>query len=227
MGKQWDKIFKYEGKIFNKVQENIPEIAKLFKKKGVKRVLDLGSGSGRHIIYLAKKGFDVYGIDNSVAGIKITKDWLRRGGLKANLKVGSVYKKLPYKDNFFDAIISVQVINHATIKNIRKSIKEIERILKPGGLIFITVRRRIFRKWRLNSIIIEPYKIWGGKYKIINGKCRIIGPRTYVPLDGGEKGLIHFLFSEKLFRREFRNFKVHHIGSTSNKRHYRFLGELK
>jgi len=54
--KAWDKAFKKEGKIFTKPQEDMPKIVKLFKKSGVKKVLDLGCGSGRHVVYLAKNG---------------------------------------------------------------------------------------------------------------------------------------------------------------------------
>ena len=75
MGKQWDKIFKQYGKFFTKPQEDILKIVRLFKKKGVKRVLDLGCGSGRHIVCLAKQGFKVYGIDIAPEGIKIAKNW--------------------------------------------------------------------------------------------------------------------------------------------------------
>ena len=107
MGKQWDKIFRKYGKFFTKPQEDIPRIVKLFKRKGIKRVLDLGCGSGRHIVYLARRNFDVYGIDIAPEGIKIARDWLKNEGLEANLKVSDIYQPSPYKDNFFDAIISI------------------------------------------------------------------------------------------------------------------------
>ncbi len=207
MVKQWDKIFKQYGKFFTKPQEDIPKIVKLFKKKGVKRVLDLGCGSGRHTVYLAKQGFEVYGFDIAPKGIKLAKDWLKKNNLKANLKIGSIYKKLPYKNNFFDAVISVQTIHHAKIKTIRKVIKEIERALKPKGFIFITVAASIPRK----------VKRW---------KHKIIEPRTIIPVEGREKGLIHYFFNKELLRKEFRNFKIYDIWVDSGD-HYCFLGELK
>ena len=37
-------------------------------------------------------------------------------------------------------------MNHRKIRDIRKVIKEIERVLKPGGLIFITVRKQLSKK---------------------------------------------------------------------------------
>lgn len=134
--KQWNEIFKKHGKVFTEPHEDIAKIVKLFKARHVKKILDLGSGTGRHVIYLAKNGFDVYGIDIAQYGIEITEDWLKKENLKAHLAIGSFYQPLPYKDNFFDAVISTSAIHHAKIEEIRKTIQEIERILKPKGLIF-------------------------------------------------------------------------------------------
>lgn len=219
--KQWDKIFRQYGKVFIKPQEDIPKIIKLFKKRGIKRILDLGCGSGRHTVYLAKRGFEVYGIDSALEGIKITRDWLKEEGLKARLKIGDIYKKLPYKDNFFDSIISTQTLHHGKIEKIRKLIKETERILKPMGLIFVTVRRALRVKgWRKNKIVIHRWKGWK-KRKV---KYKVIGPRIYVAVEGDEKG-IHFSFTKKLIKKEFKNFKIPEIWI--KKGHYCFLGQLK
>lgn len=210
--KQWNRIFKEQGKVFLKPQEDISRIVKLFTKKGVKKILDLGCGSGRHTVYLAKHGFEVYGIDIAPKGIKITKDWLKKEKSKANLKVGNVYKKLPYANNFFDALISTQTLHHNTINNIRKLIKEIERVLRANGLIFITVSRKGSKKE------IPKEKLW---------KMKFIAPRTFVPLSHDEKGLFHYWFNKKLLRKEFKNFKIYDIWVDSKKRYYCLLAELK
>lgn len=57
-------------------------------------------------------------------------------------------------------------------------------------------------------------------------KIKIIAPRTYVPLDGREKGLIHFWFNKTLLRKEFRNFKIHKIWIEPSKKHYCLLAKL-
>ena len=215
MGKQWDEIFKKEGIVFTKPHEDMKKILKIFKRKGIKRILDLGCGSGRHLVYLAKHGFDVYGIDIAEHGIKLAKKWLRKERLKANLKIGDIYKKLPYEDNFFDAIVSIATLHHNRIEKIRKLIKEMERILKPRGMIFITVSKKLTKK-ELRKIPKD--KIW---------KIKIIAPRTYIPLTHGEKGLIHFWFNKGILRKEFKNFKIHDIWIGKNKRHYCLLGSLK
>lgn len=188
MDSPWDKIFKKPDKIYSEVQKELPKIVKLFKKRNVKKVLDLGCGWGRNLIFLAKHGFKTYGIDFSKEGIKIAKKWLRKKNLRANLKIGSIFKKLPYKDNFFDAIISISALQHSRIKNIRYAIKEIERILKPNGLIFINFPRRKFQRSEI-------------KYKIIE-------PRTYILLEGDKKGVVHYFFNKKILREEFKNFKI-------------------
>jgi SAM-dependent methyltransferase len=221
--KQWDKIFKEKGKVFFKPQEDIPKIAKLFKKQRIKRILDLGCGSGRHLVYLAKHGFDVYGIDIAKHGIRIAKKWLKDEKLKAHLKIGDIYRRLPYSDNFFDAIISTQVIHHNKIERIRKLIKEMERVLKPNGLIFITVRKALrVKNWQKGKIVIHRYKIKG---KLKKSKFKIIGKRIYIPIEGKEKGLIHFNFTKELIKKEFKNFKIPKIWE--RKGHYCFIGKLK
>jgi len=206
----WDKIFKEKGKVFTKPQKDIPRIVKLFNEKGVKKVLDLGCGSGRHLVYLARHGFDVHGIDISKRGIKIARKWLKKEKLKTHLRVRDIYKQLPYKNNFFDAIISTQTLHHGRIENIRKLIKEMKRILRPKGLMFITVRKEVAKKY------IPRDRLYGIKY---------IAPRNYVMLSGPEKGLPHYRFNKKILRKEFKDFKVLDLWIKEN--HYCLLGQLK
>ena len=217
--KQWNEIFKKKGKVFTKVKRDLPKFVAVLKKNNVKKILDLGSGSGRHVIYFAKEGFDSFGIDIAEEGIKITKDWLKKENLKANLKIGNIYEKLPYPDDFFDAILTTGVISHSDIGGIRRAIKEIERILKPQGFIFVNVRKN--RKYtKINSKKILRF----GSEKTL---CKITGPRTCVPLEGREKGLIHYNFSKESLKREFKNFEIQKIWAGSDKRHLNIIGILK
>ena len=207
----WDRAFKKEGKIFVKPHRDMARIAKFFKKEGIRKILDLGCGSGRHLVYLAKRGFDAYGIDIARHGIKIARDWLKKERLKANLEIGDIYKKLPYRDNFFDAIIGIKTLHHEKIENIRKLIKEVKRILKPGGLIFITGHRKPPKKK------IPKEKLYGIKY---------IAPRTYATLAGPEKGMPHYIFNEKILKKEFKGFEISDLW-IDDKGDYCLLGKLK
>src|SRR5271169_140919 len=98
--KAWDKRFKKEGKIFEEPHEDLPRIASLLKEQGAKRLLDLGSGTGRHVVYLAKRGFSVFGLDNSPAGIRIAKSCISSEGLKADLQVQDMTEIFPYRKEF-------------------------------------------------------------------------------------------------------------------------------
>lgn len=218
--KQWNEVFKNQGRFFLKINKELPKAVKIFRKNNVKKILDLGCGSGRHVLYLAERGFDMSGADIAEAGIKIAKQWLKENGLKADLKIGNIYKKLPYRDNTFDAVVSTNAIHHAKIEDIRKAIKEIERILKPGGMIFINCRRRPFYKaWQKNGVSEISWEKQRTPFKVI-------APRTYMPIAGMEKGLPHYLFNKRLIQKEFKNFKNLLVRTESNKRHYCFIGKL-
>lgn len=202
----WEQIFRREGKVFVKLQEDMKDIAALLKKENAKRVLDLGCGTGRHAVFLAKKGFDVYATDMSEAGLKIARKWLEQEKLSAKLKKHSFYKRFPFKDDFFDAVVSTQAIHHNFHEKVRFCISEIERVLKPGGIAFITVSANRYRR-RASSFEMPE-------------------PRTYIPLDGDEKGLPHFIYSKALMRKDFRNFEVLSLHKDKWD-HWCLLGRLK
>lgn len=70
----WEKIFKERGKIFIKPHEDMPAIVQALKDQGAKKILDLGSGSGRHVVYLTQNSFSLYGLDNSSSGLDMTRE---------------------------------------------------------------------------------------------------------------------------------------------------------
>jgi len=204
--KIWDRVYQeWKGDAF-KMDENTPRIFRLFKRRKIRRILDLGCGAGRHTIFFSKKGFELYGIDVSSEGVKIARQRLNRAGLSVNLKIGSIYSTLPYRDNFFDAVICIRTLNHAKIKDIRKAILEIERVLIRGGLVFVTVRKKISKKKRLPHVDIAP--------------------RTYIPVEGKEKGIVHYLFTKDLLKKEFKNFKIYDLWIDDND-YYCLLGERR
>ena len=201
--KVWNKIYQ-QGSMNYVFKEDISHILEKFKDNNIKRILDLGCGPGRYIEVLSKAGFDAHGIDLSEEAIRIANNMLKSKNLNAKLTVGSMHKKLPYNDNFFDGAISIRSFYHGALSEIRCGISELERILKFGGLIYITLRRKVSKVRRL------PHKY--------------IAPRTYVPLKGNEKDVIHYFFNKKLIKREFRNFKLIQLKKTKD--YYYLLGEL-
>ena len=198
----WDQIFQRQGRVFENPHQDIPHLIPCFRARRIKRILDLGCGSGRHIVHLVKHDFEVYGIDASPVGIELTKRWMEDEKLTASLIIGSIYNKLPYVDGFFDAVISVQVIHHNTAENISRLIAEIWRVLQPDGLFFATVPM----------------------YRNQAKRFRQIEENTFVPLDGREEGIPHYYFDEERIRGFLSAFNILDI-HVDSKSHYCFLGE--
>jgi len=145
--------------------------------------------NGRNLMFLAKIGFEVYGIDISSYAVKIIKKLSKKENLKINARVGNIFKKLPYKNEFFDVVIYTRTLNHGKINWIRKTIKEIYRVLKPSGYVFITVHKHRGKKH------IPKERLYGIKW---------IEPRTYIILGGPEKGIIHYKFNKEILIKEFK-----------------------
>jgi SAM-dependent methyltransferase len=156
------------------------------KRRGARCVLDLGFGAGRHVIYLAREGFEVCGIDISPRGLEYTRAWLLREGLHADLKLSDM-TVIPYPDRCFDAVISTYVIHHNTLDNIRRCVAEMHRVLVPGGRILATVQSK--RGYR-------------------HGKGQEIEPDTYIPDTGLDAGIPHHFFDKAGLRDLFAAFAI-------------------
>ena len=110
-----------------------------FKRDGSQKVLDLGCGAGRHVVFMARENIAAYGVDLSSEGIEYAKKSLDEQGLSAILKQGSV-SEIPFEDELFDGIICYGVLYYCKIEEIKKAINEIKRVLKVGGKGLVVVR---------------------------------------------------------------------------------------
>ena len=204
----WNSIFREKGKVFTKPHPDMMGIADHLKERNAKRLLDLGCGTGRHLIFFSNQGFEVHGLDAALDGIEIAKKWLAENNLNCNLTIQRMEEKFPYEDSFFDAVISIQALHHNIIEKVKFTIQEIERVLKPDGIIFITVPMpKLFSKK-------NPWKL----EKIEKG--------TYLPLSGPEKGLPHHFFTEREIYKVFKGFSIEKIYIDETK-HRAILGFRK
>jgi len=99
--------------------------------KGVegRRILDAGCGTGWNLQDLSTFG-ETYGVDLSPLAVITTK---RRGGRVAQ---GNLLG-LPYASSSFDVVTSFDVLYHAWIEDDAQAVRELARVLKPGGLILL------------------------------------------------------------------------------------------
>jgi len=103
------------------------------------RILDVGSGTGRHLLPLAKMHYKVTGAELTEAGLKITKDKLAREKVDAVL-VRADFHDLPFPDESYDTVVSTQAMQYNNWSGAKKSFAESARVLKSGGLFFLRVR---------------------------------------------------------------------------------------
>lgn len=137
LAKIYDLIYKdkdYEGEC-----DFIEEIFEKFFSKSVKAILDGGCGTGGHAIPLAKRGYEIIGIDTSEAMVKRAKE---KAG-KLNLSLDFRVSDLCQFDNAikFDACICMfATISYITeTENILRALTNIRRHLETGCLLIFDV----------------------------------------------------------------------------------------
>ncbi|MFX1284629.1 MAG: class I SAM-dependent methyltransferase [Promethearchaeota archaeon] len=155
-----------------------------FKKEGIRRILDLGFGIGRHAIYFAKKEFDVYGIDPSSSGLKFAMKWAEQEKITLKLIIGDM-NHIPFINDFFDLIIAWNVIYHGTAKIIHETLNEIIRCLKIDGYLLCTLISTKHNKYRLGEEIER---------------------NTFVIGEEAEKSHPHHYFNKQEIKRYLRGF---------------------
>jgi len=188
----WEEIFKEKGYLFVDPHQDMSRLSTMFHENEVKRILDLGCGTGRHLAFLSQAGFEVSGLDSSKTALSLAKKWLREEELDADIHLGRMEESFPYPDGHFDAVISVQVIHHNLIQDILTTVNEIVRVLKIGGHLFITVPI-------LGPKPENPEDDW---------KLHQVEDGTFIPQSGPESGIPHHYFTEKELHEVFRNFKI-------------------
>lgn len=105
-------------------------------KKGEK-VLDFGCGRGEMVVRVAMMDCEAVGVDCSPEAIALTKKALAENNL-SGIKVLLVKSdKLPFVKESFDAVFFLDVAEHLNDRELTDSLKEIKRVLKPGGRLII------------------------------------------------------------------------------------------
>lgn len=123
-------------------------LIKQYVKISQPRILDVGCGSGMNLSALSRYG-DVFGVDSSPEAIKFCK----KRNLK-NVKLGYI-EKTGFPANSFDLITALDVIEHT--KDDQKSLKELYRILKPGGYLIVTLPAYQFL-WSQWDVVLQHYR---------------------------------------------------------------------
>jgi SAM-dependent methyltransferase len=109
------------------------ETIAFLKECGVQTVLDLGCGIGRHAILLAKSGFNVHAVDASPTAVEYVTRQANKFDVDIQTKIAEM-THIPFENNTFDYLLTWNVIYHGDLSIVLRSLSEILRVLKPGGL---------------------------------------------------------------------------------------------
>jgi SAM-dependent methyltransferase len=127
-------------------EPEVEQAVALLKARGARQVLDLGCGVGRHTHLLAAAGFEVHAADASASGLAYARSqdpgrqirWVRCD-----------FTSLPFALGSFDFALSWNVIYHGDRTIATRALAELARVLRPGGLLQITMlskRNALFGK---------------------------------------------------------------------------------
>ena len=160
-----------------------------------KKVLDVGCGFGRFTIPLAKMGYEMQGIDITPILIKNAKNISKKAKTDIKFIVGDM-RKLPYKDNEFDAIICmwsvfIELINK---KDQLRALSEMIRVLRLEGMAIIEMPLPM--KDSVNYPDIGDFFKLNKKTHIVSGK--INWKPTRLAYNQDKKTLIQLMKSLKI-----------------------------
>ncbi len=168
----WDrKWMTEEGRAgWTRPEQDVIDIVPLLRLRSVNTVLDLGCGVGRHSLLFAYEGFAVCSLDASEAGLEIARNNARDAKLPVDFSCSKM-TDLPYGADSFDYVLAWNVIYHGDPFIVQRSLKEISRVLRRGG---------IFQGTMLS------------KRNALYGKGRLIAKDTFIIDDDDEKSHSHF-----------------------------------
>lgn len=109
-------------------------------------VLDIGCGTGRITLPLARHVGSVTGLDMSQAMLDQAAIKAAAAGLDVIFRQGDMVE-LPFKSQSFDAIVSILALMHVLPEERPRVFAEIYRVLRPGGVLLIGVKNAVFERF--------------------------------------------------------------------------------
>ena len=147
----------------------LDQILKGRYEKGNK-ILDAGCGEGRNMIYFLNNQFDVFGIDKNESALNMLRFLTRSidpSYDQTRISIGNI-DKLPHEDWFFDHIICSAVLHFAQNEShFEAMIRELVRVLKPEGSIFIRMASNIGLENKVIALANHQYEVPDGSIRFL------------------------------------------------------------
>jgi 2-polyprenyl-3-methyl-5-hydroxy-6-metoxy-1,4-benzoquinol methylase len=107
------------------------------------RILDAAGGIGRFSIPLAKEGYKVCLVDACKKNLEVAEKHAKNNGVLENIehKLADIESMEMLQDKSFDAALAIEAICYCTSPE--RALSEIKRLVKPGGVIILSVENKI------------------------------------------------------------------------------------
>ncbi|WP_102401210.1 methyltransferase domain-containing protein [Haloimpatiens massiliensis] len=174
--------------------DNCIYLANKWRELGYVDLLDLGTGLGRNAIYFSKQGFNVTAMDISDYAVQYLKTWATKENLPINAEIGDMLS-LHYSNQSFDCIFAYHVLSHTDSIGMKKTIAEIERVLKPNGEVYLSFCSK-------------------ESTEFIENRSNKLDKNTLISRDELEKGIPHFYADLNDIKELLVNFKIELIKHT-------------
>ena len=126
-------------------------VERVFGREALRQqdILEVGCGGGLICEELVKRGATALGIDPSEGALQAAREHLQQSELGTFATFEQGYAEaLPFANGSFSVIVCLDVLEH--VKDLRKTLSEMERVLAPGGvLVFDTINRTFLAKLAL------------------------------------------------------------------------------
>ena len=145
-------------RFFDSAQKYLPQKNKPFDKildyefLKNKNVLEIGVGHGSHAELIATNCLTYTGIDLTEAAVQMTKQRMEIKKIESSIFQMDA-EKMDFKDASFDFIWSWGVIHHSA--NTSSVLKEMHRVLKPGGRAIVMIYYRSFWKYYIEVFLVR------------------------------------------------------------------------
>jgi SAM-dependent methyltransferase len=137
-------------------------------------VLDVGCGQGTLLNYLPCLGAEVFGLDMSLKSLRRAASGADELGYSDCVHLSAADAEcLPFPDAGFDAVLSFGVLHHTP--DTCRGVRELHRMLKPGGLAIVMLYRSGNPKWWMTCLIrgfSQLADLWTGEDRVTADRLR-------------------------------------------------------
>ncbi len=133
-----------------------------------KKILDVGCGEGRNLIYFLQRDFEIHAIDRERSSVDLVKYMFRNFNREDRNILKSDITKTDYEESSMDAIICSRVLHFSESEEaFFNAWNEIYRILRPGGLLYLTMDSMIGFSDKVT--LVDK-----GKWQFMDGSIRFL-----------------------------------------------------